>query len=171
MRALSATLQKNGTLHLASLISAERIVPDMVSREHQSAIAELVDHLDTLGLLESCGRDELLEALHSREEFISTGIGSGVAIPHTFSDRIDEVIAVMGRSREGIDFSAHDDAPVHLVILFVVPRQQYDQHLRTLAAIARLFHDDEMKHRLLESGTAREMLLTLQRRAPRAVAA
>jgi nitrogen PTS system EIIA component len=171
MRALSATLQKNGTLRLASLISAERIVPEMVSREHQSAIDELVDHLDTLGFLRNCGRDELLEALHTREEFISTGIGSGVAIPHTFSDRIDEVIAVMGRSREGIDFSAHDDAPVHLVILFVVPRQQYDQHLRTLAAIAHLFHDDEMKRQLLESDTAGEMLLTLQRRTPRAVAA
>ena len=143
----------------------------MVSREHQSAIAELVDHMDTLGLLESCGRDELLEALHTREAFISTGIGSGVAIPHTFSDTIDEVVAVMGRSLEGINFSAHDDAPVHLVILFVVPRLQYDQHLRTLAAIARLFHDDEMKRRLLECGTAREMLLTLQRRTPRFVAA
>ena len=48
---------------------------------------------------------------------------------------------------------------------------RYELHLRTLAAIARLFHDNEMKRQLLEDGTAHEMLLTLQRRAPRAVAA
>ena len=168
---MSATLQQNGFVHLASLISTERIVPQMVSRDRRSAITELVDHMDATGLLPRCGREEVLEALHSREEFISTGIGSGVAIPHTFSDHIDEVIAVMGKSREGIDFSAHDDAPVHLVILFVVPRRHYDLHLRTLAAIARLFHHDELKHQLIEAGSADEILCTLKSGAPRSIPA
>lgn len=168
---MSATLQQNGLLHLSSLISAEHIVPEMAARDRQSAITELVSHIEALGLLEQIGSDEILRALQSREEFISTGIGSGVAIPHAFSEDIDDVIAVMGRSREGIDFSAHDDAPVHLVILFVVPRHQHHLHLRTLAAIARLFHDDSMKHRLLNAASVDDMVLTLKRGAPRAFAA
>lgn len=142
----------------------------MTSRARWPAITELVDHLDERGLLNFCERDELLEALRTREDFVSTGIGSGVAIPHTFSDRIDSVLAVMGRSLEGIDFDSHDDAPVHLVILFVVPRQDYDMHLRTLAAIARLFHNDEMKRQLLAASSADEMLHTLRGRVSRAVA-
>ncbi len=143
----------------------------MKSRDRHSAITELVDHLDTKGLLTECGRDEMLSALHTREQFVSTGIGSGVAIPHAFSDRIDEVIAVMGRSRAGIDFSAQDDAPVHLVILFFVPRQHHDLHLRTLAAIGRLFHNEEMKRQLVEAAGPDEMLRTLSLRAPRAALA
>lgn len=143
----------------------------MAARDCQSAITELVDHMEGAGLFPREERDEMLKALQSREDRISTGIGSGVAIPHAFSESIDEVIAVMGRSRSGIDFSAHDDAPVHLVILFVVPRHQHHLHLRTLAAIARLFHNDEMKRQLLNAGSVADMVLSLKRGAPRAVAA
>ena len=170
-RALSSTLQQNGFLHLSGLISTGQIVPELSARDRDGAISELVAHMSTLGLLKGGDSDEILRALQTREEFISTGIGSGVAIPHAFSDEIDDVVVVMGRSLAGIDFVAHDDAPVHLVILFVVPRHGHQLHLRTLAAIARLFHDDEMKRQLLEAASAEEMLLTLKRRAPRAVAA
>jgi len=143
----------------------------MAARDHVAAIAELVDHMERIGLLARDGREETLKALHSREEFVSTGIGSGVAIPHAFSESIDDVIAVMGRSRAGIDFLAHDNALVHLVILFIVPRQHYHLHLRTLAAIARLFHDDEMKRNLLAADSSADMVLTLRRGAPRAAIA
>lgn len=167
---MTASFQSQGLVHLASLISTDRIVPEMVARSRAEAIEELVAHLCSAGLLDATEREALLAALHTREETISTGIGSGVAIPHAFSDHVDRVVAVMGRSREGIDFSAHDDAPVHLVILFIVPRRQYDLHLRTLAAIGRLFNDEEMKQQLLLAMTADEMLLTLRRRSSRAVA-
>lgn len=171
MRALSATLQSNGFIHLSSLISTEHIVPEMTAHDRIGAISELVGHLRKRELLTSAAAKEMIEALRSREEFISTGIGSGVAIPHAFSDHVTKVVAVLGRSHGGIDFSAHDDAPVHLVILFVVPRHQHELHLRTLAAIGRLFHDEEMKGQLFSAVTADEMLHILRRRSPRAVAA
>lgn len=170
MGTLTSSIQSHGLVHLASLISTDRIVPEMTARSHEEAIDELVGHLRSAGVLEADECKALLSALHTREESISTGIGSGVAIPHTFSDRANHVVAVMGRSREGIDFSAQDDAPVHLVILFIVPSRQYDLHLRTLAAIGRLFNDEEMKQQLLSAMTADEMLLTLRRRSSRAVA-
>lgn len=169
--ALTATVQSQGLVHLASLLSTDHIVPEMAARSRREAIEELVAHLSSNDLLDGTERDAVLSALHTREESISTGIGSGVAIPHTFSDHVDHVITVMGRSREGIDFSAHDDAPVHLVILFIVPRRQYDLHLRTLAAIGRLFNDEEMKQQLLSAVSADEMLHTLRRRSSRVVAA
>lgn len=168
---MSATIQSNGFIHLSSLISTEHIVPEMTAHDRLGAISELVRHMSDQELLTSSAAEETVTALRSREEFISTGIGSGVAIPHAFSDHVSRVVAVLGRSHGGIDFSAHDDAPVHLVILFVVPRHQHHLHLRTLAAIGRLFHDEEMKSRLFSAVTADEMLHLLRRRSSRAVAA
>ena len=106
-------------------------------------------------------RGEVLDALRAREDQVSTGIGSGVAIPHTLSDRIGEVAAVFGRSRGGIDFEALDNAPVHFVILFIVPRSQYRLHLQTLAAIAKTFANREIRQRLAQAETREEVLAIL----------
>jgi PTS system nitrogen regulatory IIA component len=99
-----------------------------------------------------------LKALEEREALISTGIGSGVAIPHTFSDAIDKVVAIFGRSKEGINFQALDDAPVHLIILFIVPSKDYQLHLRTLAAIAKMLTNCEVRRRLAAAATRDEIL-------------
>ncbi|MCP5549970.1 MAG: PTS sugar transporter subunit IIA [Akkermansiaceae bacterium] len=104
----------------------------MRATEHWSAIVELIDHLIARGLFPAGGRESVLEALRQREDQRSTGIGGGIAIPHAFSDDIDEVTAVFGRSREGIEFNALDNAPVHYVsALFYRPREQHNLHFRT----------------------------------------
>ena len=99
----------------------------------------------------------MLGALQEREDKISTGIGSGVAIPHAFSDRIDNVVAAFGRSEEGIDFEALDNAPVHYIVLFVVPRKEYNLHLKTLAAIAKLFTNRDVRQRLGQAETREDI--------------
>ncbi|MGA0845782.1 MAG: PTS sugar transporter subunit IIA [Luteolibacter sp.] len=148
-------------MKLAKLLSADQIILDMKSEDHWSAIHELVDRLVEAGKLPMALREESLEALKAREEQVSTGIGSGVAIPHAFSETLEEVVAVFGRSKQGIDFEALDNAPVHFVILFIVPRKDYQLHLRTLAAIAKLFTNSEMRARFAEATTRDEILKIL----------
>jgi mannitol/fructose-specific phosphotransferase system IIA component (Ntr-type) len=145
-------------MKLAKLLSADQIILDMKSVEHWSAIVELVDHLIEVGKLPAALREEVLAALKAREDQVSTGIGSGVAIPHAFSDNIEQVVAVFGRSKEGIDFEALDNAPVHFVILFIVPRKDYQLHLRTLAAIAKMFTNCEVRRQFAAAQTRDEIL-------------
>jgi mannitol/fructose-specific phosphotransferase system IIA component (Ntr-type) len=145
-------------MKLANLITTDRILPEMKAADQPSAIVELVDHLVLRGLLPPAQRDGTVDALLAREEQVSTGIGSGVAIPHAFSDDLDEVVAVFGRSQAGIDFEAIDQAPVHLIILFIVPRKDYHLHLRTLAAIAKMFTNSDVRRRLTGASTREEML-------------
>lgn len=153
-------------MNLASLLDEDRIVPAMTATEHWPAIAELVDHLDRQGLLRGETAENVLAALREREDKTSTGIGHGVAIPHAFSDRIESVSAVFGRSLEGIDFESIDNAPVRFVVLFIVPRNQYHLHLRTLAAIAKMLNNGEIRAQLGEATTRAEILDVLARRAP-----
>ena len=138
-------------MNLASLLTVDQIIPSMRATGHREAIVELVDHLVSGGLLGAGSREEVLSALQDREDKISTGIGSGVAIPHAFSSCTDKVLAVFGRSAAGIDFESLDDAPVHNIVLFIVPKKEYHLHLRTLAAIAKLFTNREVRQRLADA--------------------
>ena len=135
-------------MKLAKLLNADHIILDMKAVEHWPSIVELVGHLVTTEQLPVSQHEEILEAFKAREESVSTGIGSGVAIPHAFSDHLEKVIAVFGRSVAGIDFEALDNAPVHFIILFVVPRKEYHLHLQTLSAIAKMFTNREILRQL-----------------------
>ena len=145
-------------MKLSNLLGADQIILDMKSTGHWDSIVELVDHLIQGGFLSPSLREECLAALKTREDQVSTGIGSGVAIPHAFSDKIEKVIAVFGRSRAGIDFEALDNAPVHYIILFIVPRKDYQLHLRTLAAIAKLFSNSDIRRQLAAANNRDEIL-------------
>jgi mannitol/fructose-specific phosphotransferase system IIA component (Ntr-type) len=155
-------------MKLSNLICADQILPEMQAGDHWPAIVELVEHLRFLGKLDAALEQEILTSLKVREELVSTGIGSGVAIPHAFSDNVDHVIAVLGRSKSGIDFEALDGGPVHFVFLFIVPSKDHHLHLRTLAAIAKMFTNSEIRRRIGEAGTREEILAILDPKASRA---
>ncbi len=136
---------------LSDLILPGRILAEMRSSERIAALAELVDHLVMAGVLPGTARDVALEALTLREEQRSTGIGNGVAIPHCFLTGLDEVIAVFGRSPQGIDFHSVDHVPVRFLLLFMVPEAQHSLHLKTLATIARVLNQPEVRQRLADA--------------------
>ena len=121
---------------LGNLLSLDQIIPEMQALERWSAIVELVDLLVGKGQIRAEDREVVLGALRAREETMSTGIGFGIAIPHASSDRVEKVVAAFGRSSKGIEFDSLDNLPVKFIVLFVVPKDQFQTHLRTLAAIA-----------------------------------
>lgn len=145
-------------MKLAKLLSINQIILDMKAVEHWPAITELVGQLVQSGRLPLAQRVPVLAALKAREDQVSTGIGCGVAIPHAFSDEADEVVAVFGRSKAGLDFESLDGAPVHFIILFIVPRKDYHLHLRTLAAIAKMFTNREILRQLHTAESGEEIL-------------
>lgn len=143
---------------LGNLLTVDQIIPDMKATERWSAIVELVDLLVERGKIKPADRDTVLAALRAREETMSTGIGFGIAIPHASSDRVNEVVAAFGRSSVGIEFDSLDNAPVKFIVLFVVPKDQFQTHLRTLAAIAKFLNDRNVRERLGAAATAQEIL-------------
>jgi mannitol/fructose-specific phosphotransferase system IIA component (Ntr-type) len=105
-------------------------------------------------------------ALRQREETMSTGIGFGIAIPHASSDRVGHVVAAFGRSSHGIEFDSLDNAPVRFIVLFVVPKDQFQTHLRTLAAIAKFLNDRAVRERLGTAASSEEILSIFESTAP-----
>lgn len=153
-------------MSLGKLLTVDRILPEMKATERWSAIVELVDLLVAQGQIKAADRDTVLAALRAREETMSTGIGFGIAIPHASSDRVDHVVAAFGRSSTGIEFDALDNAPVRFIVLFVVPKDQFQTHLRTLAAIAKFLNDRTVRERLGTAASAEEILGIFNSTAP-----
>lgn len=152
---------------LANLLSASQILPDLKAGERWEAIAELVDCLVRTGKVEAGDRDLVLDSIRQREETMSTGIGFGIAIPHASSDRVGEVVAAFGRSAKGVQFESLDGEPVFFIVLFVVPKDQFQTHLRTLAAIAKFLNDKSVRDELAGAPDAEAILRVFENRSPR----
>ena len=152
-------------MNLGNLLSVDQIIPEMNAAERWSAIVELVELLVGQDKIKGADRDTVLTALRQREETMSTGIGFGIAIPHCSSDRLDTVVAAFGRSSTGIEFDALDNAPVKFVVLFIVPKNQFQTHLRTLASIAKFLNDRSVRDQLANASSANEILSIFRARA------
>ena len=152
-------------MSLGNLLSAEQIIPEMKATERWPAIVELIDLLVSINKIKAEDRDSVLASLKQREETMSTGIGFGIAIPHCSSERINDVVAAFGRSTTGIEFDALDNAPVKFVVLFIVPKNQFQTHLRTLASIAKFLNDRSVRDNLANAKSADEILSIFRERS------
>ncbi len=137
-------------LKISNFLRPEGIIMEMSATEKLSAIKELVEHMVTNKIAKD--REQLFEALAKRENLESTGIGEGVAIPHARTDAVDEVVLVFARSKTGIDFSALDGKPSHIIFLIASPENKKSEYIMTLAKLSRL----------LRHGTVREQLKNAQ---------
>jgi len=143
---------------LADLLCLETVLPYLEGGDPDGVITEMVDHLVSVGRLSADLRNRAIDSLLEREERTSTGIGAGVAIPHAFLEEISEVQTVFGRSEKGLDFQSIDNSSVEFVVLFLVPENQHQLHLKTLASIARLFLQEQVSEQLRAASVASEIL-------------
>ena len=150
---------------LASLLSEDQIIPELSATDRWRALEEIVSRLIATGHLNAADQAEAIAALRHREETMSTGIGFGIAIPHASCDAVKEVTACFARSKEGVDFESLDEKPVHYIVLFLVPKDQFQTHLRTLAAIAKFLNDPVVRGELAAASDAAAILQVFERKA------
>ena len=100
-------------------------------------------------------------AVFEREAVMSTGIGSGVAIPHVRTDAVKVASLVVGISAEGIDFDTLDNALVHVIVLFAMPAGSQKEYLRLLAQVMQSLKIPGFRDRLMQCSTAAEIVTYL----------
>ena len=120
-------------------------VVDLQAQDRWQAIEELINNLVVTHKIQSPHRDSIAESIRRRESSMSTGIGFGVGVPHASTTLVSEVVAVVGRSRNGIQFDALDSKPVHLVFMFLAPAGQFQKCVHVLANIAKLLHRQDFR--------------------------
>ena len=149
-------------MKIGDLLKEGQIATGFQARDKWEAISKLVDLLILQGRLKSDLREAVVAALVAREKVASTGMEHGVAIPHASVDGVENALAALAISPEGIPFQSADGRPARLVILLIIPRQSVQTHIRTLAGIARLLQYEEMRDAITASRSAREVLQVIR---------
>ncbi len=122
----------------ADFICIEAISVELKAKDREGVIRELAQGLLDAGQLGSDQFDDIVKAILKREELGSTGMGHGVAMPHTKYPGVPQTTGTVAVSRGGIDFASLDGEPVYVFFLLVSPPKTPDNHTQALKRIVRL---------------------------------
>ena len=136
------------------------IKPQLAAEGKEGVIRELAGALVAAGEVAEEDLEGIVGAIMKREELGSTGIGRGVAVPHTKHPSVEKLVGTVGVSADGIDFSSLDGEDVQLFFLLVSPPDRPGDHLRALENISRQLRD-EMFCRFLKQAKNVEDIQTL----------
>jgi len=128
----------------------------LVSTDKAGVLRELVQILKDAGEIEDF--DAVLTAIREREEKLSTGLESGIAVPHGKSAAVSKLKLALGISPEGIDFASIDGQPSKLFFMLVAPPNQSGPHVEALAEIVKLVQSKAFCRALTEAKNAREVV-------------
>jgi PTS system nitrogen regulatory IIA component len=133
---------------LSDLVAPNAIIPALKVNGKKQALQEL-----SARAAELSGQNEraVFEILMQREKLGSTGVGTGIAIPHGKLPKLSKLFGLFARLDRPIDFEALDGQPVDLVFLLLAPEGAGADHLKALARVARLLRDPDVANKLRES--------------------
>ncbi len=149
-------------MKFSDFVCPEAIVADLQATDKEGAIREMAKGLVAAGRISDSEYEDIVRAVLNREELGSTGIGRGVAVPHTRHTSVDRLVGTAALSRSGIDFSSIDGERVTLLFLLVSPVDRPGDHLRALESITRQLRDDAFCQKLKRAESAEAIRKMLQ---------
>jgi PTS system nitrogen regulatory IIA component len=149
-------------MRLSEFVVREAILPDLAASDKPAAIRGMVDALAASGSIKEAEKESIIAAIMKREELGSTGIGKGVAVPHTKHPSVDKLVATIALSTSGVDFASLDGEDVFILFLLVSPPDRPGDHLRALENISRHLRNDSFCKFLRQSSTANAVMELLE---------
>ena len=143
-------------MRLADVLTVDGIRTDLHARDKEATLRELARMVAGTG---SAPLDvELVyQAFSEREQLATTGVGSGVAIPHGRFETGQFRIA-MAISPDGVPFDSVDGEPAHILFAVLAPERSPADQLKVLARISRVLKDQAVRSRLLSAATSQDVL-------------
>jgi len=129
-------------MRMSDFVARDAIIPDLKATTKEGVIREMVESLKAAGYLKGGEPEDIVKAILKRELLGSTGIGRGVAIPHTKHSSVDRLIGTVAISPQGVPFESLDGEPVHVFVLLISPQDRPGDHLRALENVSRSLRDD-----------------------------
>jgi nitrogen PTS system EIIA component len=146
-------------MEIADLVAPAGILPSLKVSSKKQALQELSRKASELAGLDE---REIFDALLERERLGTTGVGMGIAIPHSRFAKLTRLVGLFARLDRPIAFDSVDEQPVDLLFLLLAPESAGADHLKALARVSRLLRDKTIcaKLRGCDSADAIYALLT-----------
>jgi len=144
-------------MKLTEFVVQNAIIPNLKATTKEDVIREMVAGLKTSGNIRAEDEGAVVDAILKREELGSTGIGNGVAVPHTKHPSASELVATVAVSQTGVDFASLDGEDVFILFLLVSPPDRPGDHLRGLENISRHLRGHDFCNFLKQSKSAKDV--------------
>lgn len=155
---MSSTGVGGGTLvrmNLLDILKPECVRAPLASSDKRGAIHEMVDLLALSGKIADV--NALKDAVWTREQTRTTGIGHGLAIPHGKCAGIAGLAMAIGKPPQPIEFGAIDGKPVKLIILLASAPDRNSDHIQALARVSRVMMLQDFRERIYAANTGQEI--------------
>ena len=145
-------------MNISDLLAPEAVLASLKAQNKKQLLQELAAraHART-GLPEK----QIFETLIERERLGTTGVGSGIAIPHGRMAGATAITGVFAKLESPIAYDAVDGQPVDLIFMLLAPENAGADHLKALARIARLLRDQDVAKKLRASRDAQAIYSVL----------
>lgn len=128
-------------------------LPGSTKEEVLNAMIEIVSTSDRV-----TDKEKVRTAILEREKIMSTGVGSGFAIPHGKTDAVNDIVGAFAVTAQPIDYKSLDEQPVRIIFLLVGRDSMVGPHIKLLSRISRLMNKEEFRKKLLQAGSPGEIL-------------
>lgn len=149
-------------MKFSDFVVEDAIMPDLQVHSKDAAIRTMVASLKNSGVIKADDEESIVTAILKREELGSTGIGNGVAVPHTKHPSVDRLIATVALAKGGVDFASLDGEAVYILFLLVSPPDRPGDHLRGLENISRHLRNQNFCNFLKQAKTREQVVELLQ---------
>jgi PTS system nitrogen regulatory IIA component len=150
-------------MKLQDLVHPNSIIAELESVDRNGVIRELVQVLADTNLLAADAVERVVKSIVTRERTRgTTGFGKGVAVPHAKVEGLSRVVAAVGRSSRGIDFSSLDGEPVYAIFLIASPAEQPEEHLRAMDLVFRHLQQEKFRKFLRQSDSPEKIVELLK---------
>jgi mannitol/fructose-specific phosphotransferase system IIA component (Ntr-type) len=147
-------------MRMSDFVVGDAVIPQLSAATKEGVIREMVEGLRAAGQFHNADPEDVVRAILKREQLGSTGIGRGVAIPHTKHTAVDRLVGTVAVSRVGVAFDSLDGEPVFVFVLLISPQDRPGPHLRALESVSRCLRDDNFV-RALRNASSREEVVRL----------
>ncbi len=149
-------------MKLIDIIQESLIYSDLEFQDKEKCLRFMTEKIaETIPSLDA---DRVFSVIMDRERLSSTGIGSGIAIPHAKMANCLRHVAAIGRIKTGLPFDAIDKKPVHLIFLILGPEGANETHLKALARISKFLHDTNFRDQLITAKSSQEIFQAISKK-------
>ena len=143
-------------MKIQDLLNKKVMLLDLQATTKEAAIDEMINSLVDNGVVTDF--DVFKSGIMAREAQTSTGLGDGIAMPHSKNAAVKEATVLFAKSNKGVDYESFDGQPTNLFFMIAVPEGANDIHLAALAELSKYLMQDDFADRLRQVTSADEVI-------------
>ena len=144
-------------MRMSHFVVRDAILPTLTAATKEGVIREMVQSLHAAGQFANTDLEDIVKAVLRREQLGSTGIGRGIAIPHSRHAAVTQLVGTIALSSAGVPFESIDAEPVHAFVLLISPQDRPGDHLRALENVVQSMRDDAFVQALRGAATREQI--------------